>query len=106
MTDKIPSPDPAWSGDEPDPGTSYAPYRIYNIGNNKPVEVLHFIRVLEKCLGKEAKMNMLPMQPGDVPETHADVDDLIKDVGFKPVTSVEEGIARFVEWYRDYYKIG
>ena len=103
VMDRIPSPDPAWSGDRPDPGTSYAPYRIYNIGNNRPVELLRFIEVLEECLGKKAVKNLLPMQAGDVPATCADVDDLMRDVGFQPSTSVEEGIRRFVEWFREYY---
>jgi UDP-glucuronate 4-epimerase len=97
------NPNSAWSGDKPDPGTSFAPYRIYNIGNNSPVELLHFIEVLEKCLGKTAIKNLLPIQPGDVPATYADVDDLAKDVGFRPATSIEDGISRFVDWYRVYY---
>ena len=103
---KIPTPDPVWSGVNPDPGASFAPYRIYNIGNNQPVELLHYIKVIEKCLGKKAKMNMLPMQPGDVPETYADIDDLADDVGFRPETTIEEGIAGFVEWYKEYYRTG
>ena len=103
VMDRIPSPDPAWSGDRPDPGTSYAPYRIYNIGNNRPVELLRFIEVLEECLGKKAVKNLLPMQAGDVPVTCADVDDLMRDVGFKPAMPVEEGIRQFVSWYREYY---
>ena len=103
VMDRIPSPDPAWSGDRPDPGTSYAPYRIYNIGNNRPVELLRFIEVLEECLGKKAVKNLLPMQAGDVPATCADVDDLMRDVGFKPAMPVEEGIRQFVSWYREYY---
>ena len=103
VMDRIPTPDPEWTGDRPDPGTSYAPYRIYNIGNNRPVELLRFIEVLEECLGKKAVKNLLPMQAGDVPVTCADVDDLMRDVGFKPATSVEEGIRRFVAWYREYY---
>ncbi len=103
LMDKVPAPDPGWSGDDPDSASSYAPYRIYNIGNNNPVELMKFIGVLEDCLGKEAKKNLLPMQPGDVPETYADVDDLAKDIGFKPATPIEEGIKKFVEWYREYY---
>jgi UDP-glucuronate 4-epimerase len=102
--DKVAEPNPAWSGDHPDPGTSLAPYRLYNIGNNQPVELMHYIATLEKCLGKKAEMNLLPLQPGDVPDTYADVQDLVKDVHYKPATTVEEGIARFVEWYRSYYK--
>ena len=103
VADKIPQPDLKWSGDRPDPGASRAPYRIYNIGNNNPVELMRFIEVLEKALGKEAAKNLLPLQLGDVPATYADVDDLIRDVGFKPATSIEDGIKRFVEWYKDYY---
>ena len=101
--DKVAAPNPEWSGDHPDPGTSLAPYRLYNIGNNQPIELMHYIETLEKCLGKKAEMNLLPLQPGDVPDTYADVQDLVKDVHYKPATTVEEGIARFVEWYRDYY---
>jgi UDP-glucuronate 4-epimerase len=89
----------------PDPGTSNAPYRIYNIGNNQPVELLDCIAVLESCLGRKADKQLLPMQPGDVPETYADVDDLIRNVGFRPSTPITIGIARFVEWYRSYYGV-
>lgn len=102
---RLPQPNADWSGDAPDPGTSRAPYKLYNIGNNQPVELLHMIETLEQCLGRKAEKNMLPMQPGDVPETYADVDDLMRDVGFKPATTIETGIARFVEWYRSYHKI-
>ena len=102
-SDNIPSPNPDWSGYDPDPGISAAPYKIYNIGNNKPVELGYFIEVLEDCLGTKAVKNLLPMQPGDVPETYANIDDLQKDVGFKPSTSIEVGIPRFVEWYRSFY---
>ena len=105
VVERVPTGDPAWSGAEPDPGTSYAPYQIYNIGNNNPVELLRFIEVLEKALGKEAHKNFLPIQPGDVPATYADVDDLMRDVGFKPATSIEDGIASFVAWYKEYYKV-
>lgn len=105
VMDKLPQPNPTWSGDKPDPGTSNAPYRMYNIGNNQPVELMYFIKVLEDCLGKEAKKNMLPMQLGDVPATYADIDDLYADVGFKPNTQIEIGIERFVAWYKDYYKV-
>jgi len=105
VVDRIPQANPAWSGDAPDPGTSYVPYKIYNIGNNQPVELMHLIETLEKCLGKAAEKNMLEMQPGDVPATYANVDDLIRDVDFKPATPIEEGIARFVEWYREYHGI-
>ena len=93
-----------WSGDKPDPGTSAAPYRIYNIGNNNPVELMRLIEVIEETLGKKAEKNFLPIQPGDVPATWADVDDLIQDVGFKPSTPIEEGVGKFVEWFRGYYK--
>lgn len=103
---KIPEGNPAWSGAHPDPGTSYAPYKIYNIGNNNPVELLSFIEVLEDCLGKKAEKNFLPLQAGDVPATYADVDDLMRDVGFQPSTPIEEGIRRFVAWYRAYYAAG
>jgi len=97
--------DPQWSSDQPDPGSSSAPYRLYNIGNNQPVDLLRFIEVLEQTLGKKAEKNLLPLQPGDVPATYADVADLMRDTGFKPATSIETGIARFVQWYREYYKI-
>ena len=100
---RIPSADPHWSGDDPDPGTSYVKYKIYNIGNNHPVELMEFITVIEKILDKKSKKELLDLQPGDVPATYADVDDLIKDVGFKPATPIETGIKRFVEWYKDYY---
>jgi UDP-glucuronate 4-epimerase len=100
---RIPTPDPDWNGESPDPATSFAPYRLYNIGNNEPVELLHFIEALEKHLGKPAQKNLLPMQPGDVADTYADVSDLMRDTGFRPDTSIEEGVARFAEWYRSYY---
>ena len=103
--DKIPGPDPGWRGDDPDPGTSKAPYRLYNIGNNSPVQLMEFIRILEDCLGVEAEKKMLPLQAGDVPATYADVTTLVEEVGYKPSTSVEEGIRNFVDWYKDYYKI-
>lgn len=105
VSDKVASPNPQWTGATPDPGTSSAPYRIYNIGNNQPVELMHLIGTLEKCLGMTAEKNMLPMQPGDVPATYADVDDLIRDVGFKPATPIETGIERFVAWYREFYQV-
>ncbi len=105
VLDTLPQPNPAWSGLAPDPGTSKAPYRIYNIGNNQPVELLHFIEVLETCLGRKAEKRLLPLQAGDVPETYADVDDLIRDVGFRPATPLSVGIARFVEWYRAFYQV-
>ena len=97
--------DPDWNGDRPDSATSQAPYRLYNIGNNNPVELMHYIETLEKCLGKQAKKDLLPLQPGDVPDTYANVDDLVADFDYKPDTSVEDGIARFVDWYREFYKI-
>ncbi len=105
VLDNVAVPNPQWSSAEPDSATSYAPYRLYNIGNHNPVELLHFIEVLENCLGKKALKNMLPLQNGDVPATYADVADLIRDVGFKPDTSIETGISRFVEWYKTYYKL-
>jgi UDP-glucuronate 4-epimerase len=94
-----------WNSADPDPGTSGAPYRIYNIGNNQPVELMYLIETLENELGITAEKEMLPIQPGDVPQTYADVDDLIADVGFKPETSIENGVASFVNWYRDYYSV-
>ncbi len=97
--------DPAWSGEAPNSATSSAPYRLYNLGNHQPVELLRFIELLEQALGRSAKKNFLPLQAGDVPATYADVQDLIDDVGFKPDTPLEEGIRRFVEWYRSYYKV-
>jgi len=103
VADNVARPNPDWSGDAPDPGTSSAPYRNYNIGNNNPVELLHLIEVIEETLGKKAEKILLPLQPGDVPATYADVDDLVRDVGFKPATSIEEGVGRFVAWYRAYY---
>lgn len=102
---QISTANPHWNGAAPDPGTSTAPYRIYNIGNHQPVELMHFIKVLEECLGREAKKNLLPMQAGDVPATYADVDDLMRDVGFRPGTPIKEGIARFVTWYKDYHRV-
>jgi UDP-glucuronate 4-epimerase len=105
VMERTPAPNPAWDGAHPDPATSYAPYKIYNIGNNQPVALLDFIATLEKILGKKAKLNLLPMQPGDVPATCADVDDLMADVGFRPATSIGEGIRRFVDWYRNYYQL-
>ena len=97
--------DLTWSGDTPDPGTSSAPARIYNIGNHQPVELLRFIEVLEKALGKKAEKKLMPLQPGDVSATYADIDDLTRNVGFKPTTSIEVGIPRFVKWYREFYKV-
>lgn len=105
VMDRIPEPNPQWDGDSPDPASGSGPYRLYNIGNNNPVELMRFIEVLENCLGKKAEKHLLPMQAGDVPATFADVDDLMKDVGFKPSTPIEIGVQRFVEWYRTYYKV-
>lgn len=103
--DTVATPNPDWDAASPDPGTSRAPYRIYNIGNSKPVELMHYIGVIEKCLGKKAEKNLLPLQPGDVPDTYADVEALIEDTGYKPDTSVDDGVVKFVEWYLDYYDI-
>ena len=100
---RLPAPNPAWSGERPDPGTSYAPYKIYNIGNNQPVELNTFIATIESVLGRTAQKEFLDMQPGDVPATYADVDDLMADVGFKPATPIREGIERFIAWYTSYY---
>ncbi len=99
------APDPSWSGDRPDPSRSAAPWRIYNIGNNQPTDVPHVVDLLEKALGRTAPREMLPMQPGDVPATYADVDDLMRDVGFRPSTPIADGVARFVAWYREYHKL-
>ncbi len=103
--DRVATANPDWSGAEPDPGTSSAPYRLYNIGSHRPVDLGRYIEVIEECLGAKAEKNLLPLQPGDVPDTYADVDDLIRDVDYQPQTPVEEGIARFVEWYRGYYDV-
>ncbi len=105
VIDHLPAASDSWSGDTPDPATSYCPYRIYNIGNNKKEKLMRYIEVLEKCLGKKAEKNFLPMQDGDVPATFANVDDLVQDIGFKPNTSIEEGIGKFVDWYRAYYNV-
>ncbi|UZE97615.1 NAD-dependent epimerase [Alkalimarinus alittae] len=103
--DQVAAPNTEWDGQNPDPGTSKAPYRIYNIGSNNPCELLRYIEVIEDCLGKKAEKNLLPLQPGDVPDTYANVDDLIQDVDYKPSTPLEEGIAKFVAWYREYYNV-
>lgn len=105
LVPKVPQPNNAWSGMDPDPATSFAPYKLYNIGNNKPVELLRFIEVIEDKLGKKAVKNFMPIQQGDVPETYADIDDLAKEVDFRPSTTIEEGISKFIEWYLAYYKI-
>ena len=105
VSDRVPSPNPNWSGAAPDPGTSPAPYRLYNIGNNNPVGVMEFIEAIEQAVGRKAEKTLLPPQPGDVPLTYADVADLEAEFGFKPVTPLADGIGGFVAWYRDYYKI-
>ncbi len=103
--DNIAKPNPAWSSDAPDSATSNAPYRLYNIGNNQPVELMKYIATLENCLGKKAQYNFLPLQPGDVPATYADIEALENDVGYKPATTIESGIQRFVDWYRGFYNV-
>jgi UDP-glucuronate 4-epimerase len=103
--DHVATPDPNWNAEAPDPATSSAPYRIYNIGNHSPVQLLDYIAVIEKEVGKKAVMEMVPAQPGDVPETYADVDALTAATGFTPATPIEEGVKRFVAWYRDYYRV-
>ena len=105
VIDRPATPDPAWRGSDPDPATSYAPYRIFNIGNNQPVELMRYIHAIEAALGKKAVMNMLPMQAGDVAETAADISRLEAAIDFRPRTSVEEGVKKFAEWYKDYYKV-
>jgi UDP-glucuronate 4-epimerase len=103
VLERPPQPDPKWRSDAPDPATSFAPFRLYNIGNNRPVELLRYIEVIEECLGRKAQKNFLPLQPGDVPETCADIDDLVRDVGYRPATPVEVGVKNFVEWFCGYY---
>lgn len=103
--DRIAAPDPNWSGDSPDPATSSAPYRLYNIGNNNPVALMDYIACIEKATGKEAIKEFLPMQPGDVPVTFADIDDLQRDIGFRPDTPLDVGMERFVAWYREFYGV-
>ncbi|MEX2494961.1 MAG: NAD-dependent epimerase [Woeseia sp.] len=103
--DHTAQPNEAWDPTNPDPGTSSAPYRLYNIGNQQPVELLRYIEVIEECVGKKAQKNMLPLQPGDVPDTYADAEDLVQDVGYKPDTPIEWGVKKFVDWYIDYYRI-
>ena len=104
VMEHVPRPDRAWNGDHPDASSSFAPYRLYNIGNNQSISLKDFIAILEKELGREARKNFLPLQPGDVPATYADVDNLAADIGFKPATPIEDGIKQFIEWYRGYHK--
>jgi UDP-glucuronate 4-epimerase len=106
VLDTLPEPDRGWNGDHPDPARSYAPYRVFNIGNNRPIELMRCIELLEQNLGISAKLDLLPMQPGDVPSTMADVSELEKSVGFRPGTSIEDGIAAFVDWYKRYFQVG
>ena len=103
--DRRPVANPAWNAKDPDPATSYAPYRIYNIGNHRPVELMRYIQVLGDCLGRKAKLEMLPMQQGDVPATCADITDLARDTGFQPATPIETGVERFVAWYKEFYHV-
>ena len=105
IIDRVPEPDPKWSGSRPDPGSSYAPYKVYNLGNNNPVELLRFIEVLEECLDRRAEKKLLPMQSGDMQVTYAEIDELFRDVQYKPSTPIEVGVARFVDWYRSYYGV-
>jgi UDP-glucuronate 4-epimerase len=105
IIDHTPESNQEWDGMNPDPATSYCPWRIYNIGNNRKEKLMRYIEVLEECLGKKAEKNFMPMQDGDVPATYANVDDLVRDIKFKPDTSIEEGIGKFVEWYREYYGV-
>jgi UDP-glucuronate 4-epimerase len=104
VLERVPQPNPSWSGAAPEPATSRAPYRIYNIGSNNATELLRYIEIIEECVGKKAELNLMPLQPGDVPDTCANVDDLMSDVGYRPDTPVEVGVKRFVDWYRSYYK--
>ena len=104
VLDRVAQPNPVWDSLHPDPASSRAPFKLYNIGNNNPVELMRYIEVLEQCLGRKARKNLLPLQPGDVPDTFADIDDLVKDVGYRPATPVEVGVRRFVDWFCDYYK--
>jgi UDP-glucuronate 4-epimerase len=102
-SEKVAQPDPDWNSNAPDPATSSAPFRLYNIGNSQPVPLMRYIEVLEECLGRKATKNFLPMQLGDVPDTSADVSDLERDVGYRPATPVETGVRLFVDWFCDYY---
>ena len=101
--ERIAQPDPQWNSRAPDPATSSAPFRLYNIGNHQPVQLMRYIEVIEQCLGRKAQMNLMPLQPGDVPETFADIDDLVRDTGYRPATPIEVGIRRFVDWFCEYY---
>ncbi|WP_319547447.1 NAD-dependent epimerase [Desulfogranum marinum] len=105
VIDHVPQPNKEWRGDAPDPATSYCPWRVFNIGNNNKEKLMRYIEVLEQCIGRKAEKNFLPMQNGDVPATYANVDDLVREIDFKPSTSIEDGIERFVQWYREYYRI-
>ena len=105
VIDHVPAGNPNWTGQAPDPSSSKAPYKVYNIGNSSPVKLMDFISAIEKALGKEAKKNMLPIQPGDVTATWADVRDLVDDLGYKPNTSIQEGVSRFVAWYKAYFQV-
>jgi UDP-glucuronate 4-epimerase len=102
-SERIAEPDPNWNSHSPDPASSSAPFRVYNIGNNEPVQLMRYIEVIEECLGRKAQKNFLPMQPGDVPETFADIDDLVRDVGYRPATPIETGVRHFVDWFCQYY---
>jgi UDP-glucuronate 4-epimerase len=103
VAERVARPDPNWRSEAPDPSSSSAPFRLYNIGNNQPVQLLRYIEVIEECLGRKAQKNYLPMQLGDVPETFADIEDLVRDVGYRPATPIEVGVRRFVDWFCDYY---
>jgi UDP-glucuronate 4-epimerase len=105
VLDRVAQPNPHWDSEHPDPASSRAPYRIYNIGSNRPIDLLRYIEVLETCLGRNVEKIMLPMQPGDVADTFADVRELIEDVGYKPSTPIEVGVRNFVDWYREYYRV-
>src|SRR5439155_369114 len=101
--ERIAQPDPSWNSNAPDPASSAAPFRLYNIGNNQPVQLMRYIEIIEECLGRKAQKNLLPLQPGDVPDTYADIGDLVRDVGYRPATPVEVGVRKFVDWFCEYY---
>ena len=103
--DHTAEPNPEWDAANPDPGTSFAPYRIYNIGNQQPVELMRYIEIIEECVGRKAEKNLLPLQAGDVPDTYANTEDLVNDVGYQPNTPIEVGVKNFVDWYVDYHNI-